>query len=369
MKILMTADPIGGVWTYALELCEALQAYGCEILLATLGASLSPGQRGEVAQMRNVSLHESTFRLEWMDSPWQSLSEAAYWLQALEHEFDPDVIHFNHLAHGELPWSSPVMVAGHSCVLSWWAAVRRDAPSNELAIYRERVSRSLRAADLVVAPTSQMLSSLEFFYGPFQRAQVIHNGRTPGHFPGGVKEPLILSAGRLWDEAKNIGALCDIAPQLAWPVFVAGAAAEPDGDRRLLPGVNALGHLTSAQLATWYARASIYALPARYEPFGLTALEAALSGCALVLGDLASLREVWGSDASYVPPDDSAALLKLLDALIQDPALRQAYAARAALRAQSYLPEKLASAYWNAYRSLLEVKESAGCASYSSITP
>ncbi len=32
-------------------------------------------------------------------------------------------------------------------------------------------------------------------------------------------------------------------------------------------------------------------LPARYEPFGLSVLEAALSGCALVLGDIPSLRE------------------------------------------------------------------------------
>ena len=54
-----------------------------------------------------------------------------------------------------------------------------------------------------------------------------------------------------------------------------------------------LGSLSPRALAAWLARAAIYCLPARYEPFGLSVLEAALSGCALVLGDIPSLREIW----------------------------------------------------------------------------
>ena len=50
-------------------------------------------------------------------------------------------------------------------------------------------------------------------------------------------------------------------------------------------------------------RAAIYALPARYEPFGLSILEAALSGCALVIGDIPSLREIWADAALFVPSD------------------------------------------------------------------
>jgi hypothetical protein len=59
--------------------------------------------------------------------------------------------------------------------------------------------------------------------------------------------------------------------------------------------VRCLGPLEASELAGWMHRAAIYALPARYEPFGLSALEAAQAGCALVLGDLSSLREVWGT--------------------------------------------------------------------------
>ena len=57
----------------------------------------------------------------------------------------------------------------------------------------------------------------------------------------------------------------------------------------------------------WLRRATIFALPARYEPFGLSALEAGLAGCALVLGDI-PMREVWHDAAMFVPPEQPAAL-------------------------------------------------------------
>src|SRR5256885_1138515 len=70
MKILMTADTIGGVWSYAMELCRSLSPMGIEVALATLGAPLSQTQRLEVARLTNVDVYESEYRLEWMASPW-----------------------------------------------------------------------------------------------------------------------------------------------------------------------------------------------------------------------------------------------------------------------------------------------------------
>ena len=49
--------------------------------------------------------------------------------------------------------------------------------------------------------------------------------------------------------------------------------------------------------------AAIFAAPAHYEPFGLGILEAAASGCALVLGDIASLRENWDGAAVFLPAE------------------------------------------------------------------
>jgi glycosyltransferase involved in cell wall biosynthesis len=119
-----------------------------------------------------------------------------------------------------------------------------------------------------------------------------------------------------------------------------------------LTGVEALGRVTAETLAGWYARASIYALPARYEPFGLTALEAALAGCALVLGDIPSLREVWSDTALFVPADDHEALEIALKILIANEELRRRYAVRARARALRYTPQRMAAAYYSVYRDL-----------------
>src|SRR5262249_33053911 len=143
----------------------------------------------------------------------------------------------------------------------------------------------------------------------------------------------IFSAGRLWDEAKNIGTLVRVAGSLGWPLYVAGSTEHPSGGSRTLDGCRVVGQLDSAALRSWYARAAIYALPARYEPFGLTALEAALSGCALILGDTPGLREIWQDAAIFLPPDDSPAWRSAIRRLARNSSQRSALGLKARARA------------------------------------
>jgi glycogen synthase len=368
MKILMTADPIGGVWGYAMELCTSLRPLGADIVLATLGGPLSRAQSEELSQLPHVKVYESEHRLEWMSSPWESLADAAQWLLSIERETSPDIVHLNHLVHGELPWRAPVIVAGHSCVFSWWNAVRGTDPDATWATYHRRVSSSLHAAHRVVAPSRAMMSALGRHYGAMRRTQVIPNARNAQAYQSGRKQKMIFSAGRLWDEAKNVRALCSVASGLAWPVFVAGADVSPDGKRSELDGVDFLGQLSPSEVAQWLAQAAIYASPARYEPFGLSALEAALSGCALVLGDIESLREIWGNAALYVPPDSTEALRQTLSDLIDRPRAIPLFGGRARARALQFNSTRFAADYWSLYRSVCEPRESSSCASYSSIT-
>ena len=348
----MTADTVGGVWTYALELARALEPHGVEIALATMGARLSAAQRAEVARLANVEVFESGFKLEWMDEPWRDVEAAGGWLLELEARLRPEVVHLNGYAHGALAWRAPALVVGHSCVLSWWRAVRGgDAPAG-WSRYREEVRRGLRAAGAVVAPTRAMLRALEQHYGTLTRGRVIHNARAASGFAPAAKEGFVLTAGRVWDEAKNVGALARVAPRLAWPVYVAGDEAHPAGGAARFENVRLLGRLPADALAGWLGRASVYALPARYEPFGLSALEAALAGCALVLGDIPSLREVWADAAVFVPPDDAEALGRALDDLISDEGRRRDMAARARLRARVFNPERMAREYLEVYAEL-----------------
>ncbi len=350
MNLLMTADAVGGVWQYAQQLAALLSERGVEVLLATMGPEPSDEQRREVLAIPRLRLRTSDFALEWMVDALGDVDRAAEWLLQLETEFSPDIVHLNGFAHGNLPWRGPALVVAHSCVYSWWDAVHGGAAPDEWAQYASRVRAGLIAATCVAAPSRAMAEALTRAYRVVRDVRIVPNCRDANAWTPGVKEPLIFAAGRVWDPSKNLGALDTVAGDLAWPVYVAGDATGPDGHSAAFRSAHQLGRLSGAQVATWMSRAAIYALPARYEPFGLSVLEAALSGCALVLGDIPSLRENWSGVARFVHPDRPEELRRALDDLIDAPTERKVAAAAARARGESFSRDKHVAAYEQLYR-------------------
>ncbi len=175
----------------------------------------------------------------------------------------------------------------------------------------------------------------------------------PGSLREAAKQPFILTAGRFWDEAKNTVILERVAGGLQWPVLAAGDRGPLGLGERGGGAIGYLGPLSPGILSNYLATASIYVLPSRYEPFGLSALEAAMCGCALVLGDIPSLREVWKDTAIFVAPDDRAGLREALRGLIESASRRAEWASRARERACFFTPEKMASEYCDLYGHLL----------------
>jgi len=350
--VLMTADAVGGVWSYAVQLSERLARRGLSVVLATMGPAPTDGQRRALAALGIGHVH-GDFRLEWMPGAAADRREAEDWLLDLERRHRPDIVHLNGYCHGAAPFAAPKLVVAHSCVLSWWHAVHGEVPPADWDGYGLAVSGGLREADAVVAPTAAFLELLEGLYGRLPHASVIHNGRGPDGFgPAHEKEPVILCAGRLWDQAKNIGSLDEIAPDLAWPVLVAGDDRAPDGRLAASSHLQALGRLDEATLARWMGRASVFVSPARYEPFGLAVLEAALSGCALVLGDIPSFRELWDDAALFVDPDDGKGLHDALNRIIRNAELRAKLAAAARGRGLSFPADRMADDTLALYRRL-----------------
>lgn len=331
-RVLMTTDCVGGVFTYATTLARELSRRGVDVHLATMGPPMSPEQRRTVEAIDRVRVHESTFALEWMDDPWDDVARAGDWLRRLERDVAPDVVHLNGYAHAAAGFRAPVVVAAHSCVLSWWRAVKGEDAPPRYAAYRRAVTRALSEAHAVIVVSSAFKRALERHYGPLPSAAVVYDGLPPPDRSAGepAKEPVVLSAGRVWDEAKNVAALARVAAGRRWPVRVAG------WDSEAASGVAALGVLSRAELRREMARAAVFALPARYEPFGLCPLEAAQSACALVLGEIDTLREIWGDAALFVPPEDDVALAHALDLLAREPRLREDLGARARERAERY---------------------------------
>ncbi len=364
----MTTDTVGGVLTYSIELIRGLHRHGVEVVLATFGPRPSAQQRRRIAGAGAAAVHETDLALEWMPDPWRDLEATQELLLALEAEVRPDIVHLNAFAPGRAPFDAPVLVVGHSCVWSWWSAVHRQAPPAEWNRYRATVRAGLAGADAVVAPSQTMLAALKRWYGPLPDSCVtIFNGSGDGDpAPATVlKRPLVLSAGRVWDEAKNIATLIRAAdrPALRGRVVVAGEqvpaahAAREAGTRDTISaatpgGATLLGPLVPAELARIRRRASIYAAPARYEPFGLGILEAARDRCALVLGDIPSLHEIWGDAAVYVAPDDEEQLGRTLERLLEDTAAAHRLGERACHAAARFSAAATAGAYRRLYRQL-----------------
>jgi glycosyltransferase involved in cell wall biosynthesis len=348
----MTADAVGGVWSYAVGLCRSLPE--TRFVLATMGPRPRQAQRDAIRQLENVILIESDYRLEWMADGAVDFKDSRDWLVELIERHEVDVIHVNGYAHARLGAGCPVVVVAHSDVLSWWEAVHKCSTPPEWAGYRRQVIAGLAAAARVVAPTCAVLDDLERHYAaPARNRAVISNGIDPAAFPELDKLPVVLAAGRLWDAAKNLAALDAAAPGLAWPVEIAGELEHPEGGVATYAHVRLLGRLTPAEMARRLGSAAIFAAPARYEPFGLAILEAAAAGCALVLGNISSLRETWDGAALFIDPEDPHSLHAAIHALITSLDERTRLAAAARRRARRFTMHRMARAYAALYHDLM----------------
>jgi glycosyltransferase involved in cell wall biosynthesis len=170
---------------------------------------------------------------------------------------------------------------------------------------------------------------------------------------------MVLTVGRLWDGGKNVGLLTQAEQPV--PVWIVGEQKHPDAAVGGDVGVRAAarkhvyfkGMQTEAQLRHHYSRASMYAAPSRYEPFGLAPLEAALSRCALIANDIPSLHEVWGDTARYFRYNDADSLRAEIARLQSDRELRLTYANLAYNRArQRFTADRMVDDYVSLYRTL-----------------
>jgi glycosyltransferase involved in cell wall biosynthesis len=103
------------------------------------------------------------------------------------------------------------------------------------------------------------------------------------------------------------------------------------------------------ELDDWLARAAIYVSPARYDPFGLLPLQAALHGCALLLSDIPSYRELWDGAACFFRTNDADDLRRQWGRLLHANQDRR----DANLRARKlYTPRRMVEAYQRLYSNV-----------------
>lgn len=355
LHVLVTTDTVGGVWSYAMTLCRGLLARNARVTLAVLGPSPGPAQRLEAAALPGLRLLDTGLPLDWMAPDAGTVRNSGARLAALARDCGADLLHLNSpsLAAGNR-FSMPVLAFCHSCLASWWAAVKPGPLPPEFAWHRDLLAEGYRAADLLVAPSAAFAAVTRAVYALPERPRVIHNGSpawVAPRLPGA--EFFAFTAGRLWDEGKDLATLDAAAAGLPFPVLAAGPVEGPGGAAVGLRHLRTQGSLDRVAMQTLLARRPVFASAARYEPFGLAVLEAAQAGCPLVLSDIPTFREIWGGAADYVPPGDAAGFAEALQRLAASPRLRHARGHAARLRAARYTAEAMVAATVELYHALV----------------
>jgi glycogen synthase len=361
MHLLVTADTVGGVWTYTEELVSGLALRGHQITLISFGKLPSPDQTLWMSGLRGLDYRPTEFRLEWMQDAELDIVESMQYLCSVAREVKPDLLHVSQFAYGALPIDIPRVVVAHSDVLSWWSSVRgEDPPQTEwFTWYRHIVAAGLSGATAVVTPSKSMLDSLQQNFETPCEATVIPNGRDSRLFdPDLPKVDRVVAVGRLWDQAKNISVLTRQRHPI--PVLVAGAHIMNSDSKELTAphpppdcNVDFAGVLSQPELRHVLAMSSIYAATSCYEPFGLAPLEAALSGCALIANDIPTFHELWGDAALYFRHNDAASLAGSIALLASNPDIRQDYADRAYRRAlEQFTTDRMFDGYEALYQRI-----------------
>jgi glycogen synthase len=371
VHVLVTTDTLSGVWTYTQELVTGLVNRGMQVTLVSFGDIPLPAQISWMENLEGLDYRPSAFRLDWMQEGEQDFIDSSRYLTSLTKELKPDLLHLNQLCYGNLPVKTPRVVVAHGDLIGWWKAVHGHEPRENrwLRWYRDIVTEGLSHATAVVAPSGWMLDSIRASYAHPKQQAVIYNGRNPIFFnPYVSKNDSVLAVGRLVDAGKQVSLLTQHAHPL--PVCIVNSdepVAVPNvpicTDVKLEAdetSVSVKGVQTEAQLRMLYSRAAIFVATARYEPSGISTLEAALSRCAIVANDIPSFREIWGDAALYFRANDAESLADVIRRLHERRDLCRGYAARAFQRAREcFTAKRMIDDYLRLYHRTLGAEAAA----------
>lgn len=352
LRLLLVTDTVGGVWVYSLELARALAAHAVDVTLAVIGPAASATQREQASGFRLI---DTGLPLEWLPTTPGEMRKAGAALSKLARSEGVDIVQTcSAPLLADTIFDQPTVAVQHSCVASWWSAVRGTPLPPEFAWRRDLIHEGLNHARAIVAPSVSFAAETARIYDVCRPILPVPNGRlsiTPLGIPQG---DFVFTASRLWDEGKNIATLDAAAKLSKLPFEAAGPIQGPNGTRADFDKMRHVGELGSVRLSGVLAARPIYASAAVYEPFGLSVLEAANAGCALVLSDIPTFRELWRDSAIFVPAHDSKAFADAIDSLADDRDHRDRLGRAARNRAQLYTPARMAQKMATVYAGLVE---------------
>ena len=125
LRVLITADAVGGVWQYSVELAGGLAQLGIETVLVVMGPSPSEAQRGAALRVPGLTLVDTGLALDWLAENRSALRRAGAAIRELAETHEIDIIQLNTPAlAGAVRFDRPVVAVQHSCVATWREAVQ-----------------------------------------------------------------------------------------------------------------------------------------------------------------------------------------------------------------------------------------------------
>jgi glycosyltransferase involved in cell wall biosynthesis len=259
--------------------------------------------------------------------------------------------------HDAVPWTHPDTLTSRG--VTWHQAMAK---------------RAERYADAIVVPTHAVAGELTRFLDLGDRVRVIGGAPSAAlHLPAAPRadalslpERFILAVGTL-EPRKGLEPLVhalargvpDDVPLLVvgapgWGGIdidtIARAAGLPEGRVRVL------GHLSDADLAIAFARATMFVFPSLAEGFGLPVLEAFAAGTPVVHSDAPAIVEVAADAGVEVSRDDTAGypdrLADAIRSVLEDPALADRLSIRGLDRAKAFSWRDSAEKVWQLHADL-----------------
>jgi alpha-1,3-rhamnosyl/mannosyltransferase len=237
-------------------------------------------------------------------------------------------------------------------------------------IYKRLMREVGRRADLLLtvsaASRRDVIRHLHIPQASESAVRVIYNGVDPQyHPPTGATSPhppTLLFVGRM-DPYKNLVAVIEAlailragrVPDARLRVVGAPDHRYPDAPDRarrlgLDEAIDWIGYASDDELLRHYQEADVFALPSRYEGFGLPVIEAMACGTPVVCGNAGSLPEIAGDAAIQVDPDHIRGLADAIARILTDPATAAALRDRGLAQAARFSWHTCAQQTLQAYR-------------------
>jgi glycosyltransferase involved in cell wall biosynthesis len=263
-----------------------------------------------------------------VDAPHYSIHE----LVAVGRAADRAGIDLFHAPHYVVPFTRvPVVVTIHDLI-----HLRHPNPLARLYA-RKMIGRAVRNSRRVLTVSEAAKRDIVATFGcPSDHVVVTPNGVGAPFGTGGraAEGRYFLYAGN--DKPhKNVDVLADAfaAAEVAGASLMLTGA--PFARFRSREGIVVSGFVEDEELAALYRGAIALVMPSREEGFGLPALEAMASGCAVITSNAAALVEITGDAALHVAAD-AAEVGAAMRRISADDVLRRTLAARGVERARSF---------------------------------